>query len=83
MFFISAVRGYYVYRDVWEPSIREKLIARQEFDNPINKFAVQVLKSSYTAGHLPREFSRIAWYFLTHGGNITVEVAEEWRFHAS
>ena len=25
-------------------------------------------------GHLPREFSRIAWYFLARSGEISVEV---------
>ena len=55
------MRGYHV-RDVWEPSIGEKLVARQEFDNPMDKFAVQVLKSSYTVGH----FSR-TWRKYHHG----------------
>ena len=27
-----------------------------------------------TVGHLPREFSRIAWYFLARSGEISVEV---------
>ena len=33
----------HVYRDVWEPSVREKLIAPREFDNQFEKFAVKVL----------------------------------------
>ena len=41
----SAVRSYYVYRDVWEPSVGEKLNARREFDNRFDKFAVKVLKA--------------------------------------
>ena len=46
-----------------------------------------------TVGHLPCEFSHIAWYFLARSGEISVEVigrkqhckqlADEWRFHAS
>ena len=27
-----------------------------------------------TVGHLPRKYSRIAWYFLARGGSITLEV---------
>ena len=29
--FASAVRGYHVYKDVWKPSIGEKLVAKREF----------------------------------------------------
>ena len=71
----SAVRGYHVYRDVWEPSVGEKLVARREFDNHFDKFAVKVLNGEETVGHLPREYLRIAWYFLARGGSISVEVS--------
>ena len=63
----SAVRGYHVYRDVWEPSVGEKLVARREFDNRFDKFAVKVLNGEETVG--------IAWYFLARGGSISVEVS--------
>ena len=71
----SAVRGYHVYRDVWEPSVGEKLVARREFDNQFDKCAVKVLNGEETVGHLPREYSRIAWYFLACGGSISVQVS--------
>ncbi|CAH3023524.1 unnamed protein product [Porites evermanni] len=58
--FASAVRGYHVYKDVWKPSIGEKLVAKREFNNPMDKHAVKVVKDDETVGHLPREFSRIA-----------------------
>ena len=72
--FASAVRGYHVYRDVWKPSIGEKLVAKRVFNNPMDKHAVKVVKSDETVSHLPREFSRIAWYFLGPSGKISVEV---------
>ena len=71
----SAVWGYHVYRDLWEPSVGEKLVARREFDNQFDKFAVKVLNGEETVGHLPREYSRIAWYFLARGGSISVQVS--------
>ena len=43
--FYSAVRGYHLYRDVWEPSVGEKLVARREFHNRFNKIAVKVKKN--------------------------------------
>ena len=72
--FASAVCGYHVYRDVWKPSIREKLVAKPEFNNPTDKHAVKAIKGDKTVGHLPPEFSRVAWYFLGRSGEISVEV---------
>ena len=34
---------------------------------------MKVIKGDETVGHLPREFSRIAWYFLGRSGEISVE----------
>ena len=57
--FTSAVREYRVYQDLWKPSIGEKLVAKQEFNNPMDKHAV-VVKGDETVGHLSRKFSQIA-----------------------
>ena len=88
--FDSAVRGYHVYKVVWKPAIGEKLQADQELDNEVDKFAVKVVKNNEIVDHLPREYSRILWYFIARGGKICVEVTgrrrhtnscvEEWRF---
>ena len=40
----------------------------------IDRFAVAIEKDSITVGHIPREHSRVAWYFIRHGGEITCEV---------
>ena len=48
---------------------------RREFGNQFNKFAVKLLNSKEMVSHLPRKYSRIAWYFLAHGGSISVEVS--------
>ena len=42
----SAVRGYHVFKDVWKPAIGEKLCAEQEPDNPVDKFAMKVVKNN-------------------------------------
>jgi len=57
--FASAVREYHVYKDVWKPSIGEKLVAKREFDNPMVAHAVKVVRGDEAVGHLPREFSRV------------------------
>jgi len=41
--FASVVRGYHVYQDVWKPLIGGKLVAKREFDNPMDKHAVKVV----------------------------------------
>ena len=72
--FASAVHGYRVYQDLWKPSIREKLVAKREFNNPMDKHAVKVVKGDETVGHLSRKFSQITQYFLARSGEIGFEV---------
>ena len=48
-----------VYQDLWKPSIGEKLVAKREFNNPMDKHAVKVVKGDETVGHLSRKFSQI------------------------
>ena len=38
------------------------LACEREFDNCFDKFAIKVVRDGETVGHLPREFSKIAWY---------------------
>ena len=40
-----AVRAYHVYKDVWEPTIGEKLNAGYEPDNAGGKFAMKVVNT--------------------------------------
>ena len=59
MFAFAAVRGYRVYQDLWKLSIGEKLVAKREFNNPMDKHAVKVVKGDETVGLLSRKFSQI------------------------
>jgi len=58
----SAVRGFLIYKDIWKQSISDKLACEREFDNSFYKFAIKVVNNGKTVGHLPRKFSKIAWY---------------------
>jgi len=58
----SAVRGFHVYKDIWKPSIGDKLACEREFDNCFDKFAIKVVNNGETVGHLPCKFWKIAWY---------------------
>ena len=72
--FASAVRGYHVFQDLFKPSIGEKLAAKQEFSNTMDKHAMKVVKGDETVSHLPSKFSGIVWCFLACSGEISVEV---------
>ena len=70
----KALRGYHVYKVVLKATIGKKLHAEQEPDNAVDKFAMKVVKINETVGHLPHEYLRILWYFITCGGKTHVEV---------
>ena len=70
----SVVRGHHVYKDVWTPSIGEVLSTTKERRNGHDRFAVAVTQDGTVVGHVPREFSKVAWHFLSHGGTISCEV---------
>ena len=61
----SVVCGHHVYKAVWTPFVGEILDARREDENS---------HDSCVVGHLPHEYSRIAWHFLQHGGKISCEI---------
>ena len=45
-----------VYKDIWKPSIGDKLACERELDNCFDKFAIKVVNNGETVGHLPCEF---------------------------
>ena len=73
-FLDSSVRGHHVYKAVWEPLVGEMLQVCAQEGNAHDRYAVATLRDDVIVGHVPREFSRIAWYFLQHGGRITCEI---------
>ena len=46
--FASAACGYHVFQDLFKSSIREKLVAKREFNNTMDKHAVKVVKGNET-----------------------------------
>ena len=53
----------------WSPYIGEELPVQREVNNIHDDFAVAVLKNGNTVGHVPREISRVCWYFLHKSGS--------------
>ena len=45
-------------------SDRDELLVQVEEHNTFDEFAVAVMKNSDVVGHVPREISKICWFFL-------------------
>ena len=78
----SCVRGYHAYKDIWEASVGEELQCQREIGNRADPFAVAVIKSGQTVGHIPRRISSVCSFFLRRSGVITVRTTERRRFSA-
>ena len=70
----SVVRGHHVYKSIWTPNIGQVLENAAEVSNTEDSHAVAVLYQGNTVGHMPREISKISWFFLMHGGDISCEI---------
>ena len=66
---MSYVKGYHLYKTLWNRLIGEFLSCEREPDNPIDKSAVCVKKENKILGHLPLgksgKFAKSLFYFLT------------------
>ena len=64
------MRGYHVYKDVWEATHGEVLNCTRETGNAFDPFAVSVIKRGNVVGHVPRKISAICSLFMRRGGTI-------------
>ena len=48
----------------------EELAVKPESGNQHDRYAVSVKKDDRIIGHVPRSFSRVSWFFLSHRGRI-------------
>ena len=74
------MRGYHVYKDVWSAALGEQLSCQREPTNTRDPFAVAVVRSLVTVGHIPRKISSICSMFLLLGGTITCRVTASRRY---
>lgn len=68
--FLSAVRGFHVYRDIWKPYVSEILRCEFEPENQFDMFSVKVCSDEKIVGHIPREISRPTKFLLDRGAQI-------------
>ena len=76
------MRGYHVYKDIWEANVGEELECVKERRNEKDRYAVAVVKNDTIIGHLPRKISKVCSLFLRRGGNICCIVTGRRRFSA-
>ena len=76
----AMVRGYRVYRAIWEAAVGETLNCAREVGNRSDTFAVAVIKGGDTVGHVPRRISSICSIFLRNGGAISCEIIDSRHF---
>ena len=80
--FPCGLRGYHVYRTVWNPQLNEILPTVHEHGNRYDRFAIAARKrlpgttSASTVGHLPKEISRVTRYLLFYGAVVTARVLD-------
>ena len=78
----AMIRGYHVYRDVWSAVVDEELACKREPFNASDLFAVAVVKSATTAGHIPKKILTICSLFLRRNGTIWCRVTGSRRYSA-
>ena len=74
------VRGFHVYKEVWETAIEEVLMCHREPTNATDRYAVAVTKAATIIGHLPRKLSKVCSLFLRRGGSIRFTVTGRRRY---
>ena len=76
--FTAAIRGYHVFRKIWEPVIEEELKCAHEVGNEYDVFSIKTCQGSRkTVGHLPREISRETKFLLDRGATVNAKLSSD------
>ena len=59
--FESCVRGHHIFKATWTPLLGQFLEVQPGCGNSHDAYALATLLDDTVAGHLPREFSRVAF----------------------
>ena len=65
----SAIRGFHVYKSIWQPEESEKLMHEHEENNKYDLFAIKVCRpfDRKIAGHVLIEILRITRFIMALG----------------
>ena len=53
----TCVRGFHVYKAIWEAAVGEELECGRERGNRVDRYAMAVVKDETVVGHVPRKIS--------------------------
>ena len=70
----SYVTGHNLYKDIWTPTLGERLSTTTEPENHHDKYAVKVLKENEVVGHVLRDISKYCTSALLYGGTKKFEI---------
>ena len=68
----SVARSHHIYKEVWKLIVGERLLIMNEVGNAQDRIAVSVQKEGPIVGHVPRQISRIIFYFLRREGTAGI-----------
>ena len=77
--FPCGLRGFHVYKELWNPKLNEMLETIHEENNPHDRYAVAAIRKTVSrlrpvvVGHLPREISMFTRFIILHGANCESE----------
>ena len=80
--FPCGLRGFHVYKELWNPKLNEKLETIHEENNPHDRYAVAAIRKTVSrlrpvvVGHLPREISMFTRFIILHGATVKVKVSD-------
>ena len=76
----SVIRGYHMYKEIWEASCRLVFPCLREVGNAFNPFAVSVVRDSDIIGHVPRKISATCSLILRNRSTVKCTVTGTHQF---
>ena len=78
------IRGYHIYNWAqWTAEIGSILTSEPEKRPGAlveDRYAIAIISNNQTVGHVPKFLSKLTFFFLKHGGTLTVKVTGERRY---
>ena len=70
----SMVRGYHVYKDIWDAVVREEFPCKREDGNRVDPIVVAVVRGDTVIGHVPKKILSICSLYLRRDNSIVCRV---------
>ena len=80
--FPCGLRGFQVYKELWNPRLDEKLDTIHKQNNLHDSYAVAAIRKPVSwlrpvvVGHPPREISRFARFIILHGASVKIKASD-------